>query len=521
MLREKERNFKPCLVSLESLVPQNNFYRSVVAKLDLSFVRDLVRHQYAPRMGRPSIDPVVFFKLQLIMFFEGIRSERQLMEMVNLNLAYRWYIGYDLDEKVPDHSALSKIRDRYGLEVFQRFFEQIVELCIEAGLVWGKELYFDGTKIRANASIDGMEDRWYWEAKQHINGLFPEPELPEQPAIASRFVDKYDGTRLTGRRTATYKRTTDVKVSPTDPDASPMQSFNGDRAKLGYHTHYVVDGGKSRIILASLTTPSSIMDNTPMLDLTRWVRFRWQINSEIAVGDSKYGTIANIVGLQQDGILPYMPTSDFSKRTKFYERGLFQYDAERDLFICPEGQEITLYKTSKTELEYVYRADREICNACLVKAECTNSKSGRHLRRSFFQDDLDCASALRQTEAYQKAMRKRQVWVEPLFGEGKQWHQMRRFRLRRLEKVNIEGLIRASGQNIKRLLKQKIRKYTPNPATALALSVGNSVFECKLSVISRRFHLKFVVNRTQISIQSKIRDFWLSKPFFEPTYSIH
>ena len=85
-----------------------------------------------------------------------------------------------------------------------------------------------------------------------------------------------------------------------------------------------------------------------------------------------------------------------------------------------------------------------------------------------------------------KALRKRQVWVEPLFGEGKQWHQMRRFRLRRLNKVNIEGLIRASGQNIKRLLKQKIKKYTPNPATALALSVGNFAFDCKLSVIRRQ-----------------------------------
>src|SRR5262249_20931032 len=104
------------------------------------------------------------------------------MEMVNLNLAHRWYIGYDLDEPVPDHSSLSKIRARYGLTVFQRFFEQIVEWCIEAGLVWGKELYFDGTKIRANAAIDGMKQLWYWQAKQHLNELFtPTPPLPEPP----------------------------------------------------------------------------------------------------------------------------------------------------------------------------------------------------------------------------------------------------------------------------------------------------------------------------------------------------
>ena len=122
------------------------------------FVRDLAAEFYSS-FGRPSIDPVVFFRLQLIAFFEGIRSERQLMETVNLNLAYRWFIGYDLDEPVPDHSSLSKIRERYGLEVFQQFFEHIVELCIEAGLVWGEELYFDSTKVQANANINGMIDR--------------------------------------------------------------------------------------------------------------------------------------------------------------------------------------------------------------------------------------------------------------------------------------------------------------------------------------------------------------------------
>ena len=133
MLGQKQRLFKThSMLSLENLVPQSSFYRDVEAKLDLSFVRDLVQGCYS-RIGRPSVDPVVFFKLELIMFFEGIRSERQLMETVNVNLAHRWYIGYDLDEPVPDHSALSKIRDRYGLTVFQQFFEVIVERCIAAG----------------------------------------------------------------------------------------------------------------------------------------------------------------------------------------------------------------------------------------------------------------------------------------------------------------------------------------------------------------------------------------------------
>ncbi len=191
MLGQKEKRFTAQVVSLDQLVPQDNFYRQLEARLDLSFVYDLVKDAYAPSQGRPSIDPVVFFKLQLIMFFEGIRSERQLMEIVNLNLAYRWYIGYDLNAPVPDHSSLSKIRDRYGLVVFERFFEHIVALCQDAGLVWGQELYFDGTKIRANAALEGMVPRWYWETKHHLAGLFEEEDKaaadsmpPPQPESA-------------------------------------------------------------------------------------------------------------------------------------------------------------------------------------------------------------------------------------------------------------------------------------------------------------------------------------------------
>src|SRR5215207_9955141 len=126
----------PIAVSLEDLIPRDHFYRHLEEKLDLSFVRDWTRELYAKR-GRPSIDPVIFFKLQLVMFFEGIRSERQLMQVVADRLSLRWYLGYDLTEPLRDHSSLTRIRERYGLDIFRRFFAVIVEQCRSAGLVWG------------------------------------------------------------------------------------------------------------------------------------------------------------------------------------------------------------------------------------------------------------------------------------------------------------------------------------------------------------------------------------------------
>jgi transposase len=162
---------EPIAASLEDLVPQNNFYRHLEAKLDLSFVREWARELNAER-GRPSIDPVVFFKLQLMMFFAGIRSERQLIEMASLNLAHRWSLGYALDEDLPDHSNLTRIRQRLGIDVFQRFFEQVDDLSQEAGLVWGRELYFDATKVEANTGIPSLVPRFYYEAKTHVADLF-------------------------------------------------------------------------------------------------------------------------------------------------------------------------------------------------------------------------------------------------------------------------------------------------------------------------------------------------------------
>ena len=121
-----------------------------------------------------------------------------------------------------------------------------------------------------------------------------------------------------------------------------MQSSGGGSAVLGYRDHYVVDGGKARNILSALVTPASITDNTPLLDLVDWVRFRWRLEPKLGVGDTKYGTVPNIVGLEERGIRAYLPISDFSQRTKYYSAKLFQYDSEKDYYVCPEGQILPL-----------------------------------------------------------------------------------------------------------------------------------------------------------------------------------
>jgi transposase len=494
MMGIKNRSFValPRDISLEELVPEDNFYRRLHSKLDLSFVRELVRPCYACD-GRPSVDPVVFFKLQLVMFFEDLRSERQLMSVVADRLSLRWYLGYDLHEALPDHSSLTRIRERYGLLVFRRFFERIVELCIEARLVWGEELYFDATKVEANASLDSLRSRSLMEhgLEKHLASIFAEKasqplESPTTPEIIALGPAGQEGRALseanakrhrwiaqTGRQHREvvrwgYRRMADLRVSTTDPDASPMQHKNKGTSRLGYQTHYVVDGGKARVILDVLVTPAEVTENLPMLDLLFRSCFRWHLQPRSVTADAAYGTTENIAAIEKAGIRAYTALVDHEKRTSLFGRDAFTYDAQKDLYTCPKGELLRPRGYDYKERSIRYAARASACKACSLKARCTKSAKGRWIRRSIDEEYLERARAYRHSEPYRKAMRKRGVWVEPLFGEAKDWHGLRRFRLRRLEKVNTEALLKAAGQNVKRLLAFRIRGPKA-PAQVVAL----------------------------------------------------
>jgi transposase len=486
MMGTKIRDFAPLPdLSLEELVPEDNFYRRLEVMLDLSFVRELVRDCYASG-GRPSIDPVVFFRLQLVMFFEDIRSERQLMEVAADRLSIRWYLGYDLDEPLPDHSSLTRIRERYGLEIFRGFFEKIVQMCVEAGLVRGEELFFDSTKVRANADVDSLRSRSI--AQNRLKELFEEPAvqeiedfatppsspdasaadaLPTAPAEeglkennAQKSKDwisragKQDRSFSSGPR----KRTADRLMSTTDPDATPMHLGSEGETKLGYQAHYVVDGGKGRVILNVLVTPSEVSENRPMLDLLWRTVFRWRLWPEHVTGDAKYGTTENVAAVERANIRAFVALHRSGGRPNIFAREDFTYDPKEDVYVCPAGKLLKPLGKTKGEEEdregkvTTYRAKASSCKACELRVRCTSNKLGRTLKRGPFEGYLNRVRAYRGTYPYEKALRKRQVWVEPLFGEAKEWHGMRRFRLRRLEKVNTEALLIASGQNVKRLL---------------------------------------------------------------------
>ncbi|MDP9373722.1 MAG: IS1182 family transposase [Chloroflexota bacterium] len=500
MMGEKGRHFAAhSAVSLEALVPADHFYRTLERTLDLAFVRDLVRDRYAAR-GRPSIDPIVFFKLQLVLFFEGLRSERQLLRVVADRLSVRWYLGYDLGEALPDHSSLTKIRERYGVEIFRRFFEAVVEQCRAAGLVWGDELYIDATQVDANAALDSLRPRFAVDT--HLRDLFkpgdpavqeecaaevgdaagPTPLPAADPAtvsdLAAANAERHDWLAGLGRpqRDVThgsYQRRADLEMSTTDPDAT-YKRRDGGKPHLGYQAHALVDGGKARIILQTLVAPAEVTENQPMLDLLWRARFRWRLRPRQVTGDTKYGTVENIKAIEDAGIRAYVPLADNDKRTPLFSKRDFTYDPERDAYTCPHGAVLPFTSVSTKDQLKVYYADRATCNACPLKARCTTTDQGRRVSRHVDEAYVERVRAYHGTAPYERARRKRQVWVEPLFAEAKDWHGLRRFRLRGLEKVNAEALVTTTGQNLKRLLSQGGwgRRPWPGGAPGLRVAVG-------------------------------------------------
>ena len=206
------------------------------------------------------------------------------------------------------------------------------------------------------------------------------------------------------------------------------------------------------MILDVLVTPAEVTENLPMLEMHFRSTFRWRLHPRSVTGDATYATRENIAAIEKASIRAYTALADQEKRTSVFTIDAFEYDPERDLYTCPAGETLRRRGHDHRGSYVRYAAKASACNECPLKSKCTNSSNGRWVSRSLEEEYLERVRAYRDTEAYRKALRKRAVWVEPLFGEAKEWHGSRRFRLRGLEKVNSEALMIATGQNVKRLL---------------------------------------------------------------------
>ena len=434
---------------LEEQIPADHLLRLIDCYVDFSFVREQLKGFYSA-MGRPSIDPEVLLRLLVVGYLYGITSERRLMEEVRMHLAYRWFTRLSFDQEIPDHSTFSK--NRHGRfrqsGVFRKVFEEIVQRCLEAGLVEGRNLAVDGTLVIANASKQSRVPRERLVEIAQVSRTVQEyiSELEKQNPVAD----------------PEERPIAQEKVSTTDPDAA--WAVKSGPATLGYYDNYLVDT-TSRVILSVEPTPARFRQE--MLAARRMLErvSHFGIQPQSLAADKAYGSGEFLAWLLERDIQPHIPVIDRRHQTQgHFTREQFRYEPQENAYYCPEGKPLRYRGLSRSSQGYIYRATEAQCQGCQQKKSCTSGLY-RKLFVHWQEPARQATRALAGTPAYKHSQRARYK-VEALFAELKQQIKLRRVRLRRLWNVAEQFHLAATAQNLKRLVRHLDQKRSQELSTS-------------------------------------------------------
>jgi transposase len=414
---------------LSNLIPNDHVLKRVDRVLDLSWLRKELKDCYSEMMGRPSIDPESALRLMLAGYFQGIIHDRKLMREAQVNLAIRWFAGFRLDETLPEHSSLTRVRQRWGQERFKKIFQKTVQMCIDAGLVNGETVHIDATLIRADVS---------WES---ITTQYADKVIRENPAEENSKSDS-TGLSLTGRP---------KKLSTTDPDATLTTSSSNFRMEPSFKQHTAVDD-QSGVILDVKTTTGEVSEGKELLGQIGCVEQTTGIKITSVTADKGYAHTENYNLLENRQTQAIIPVQVQPSKSKCIPLQRFKYDAKNQIVRCPCGKKLT--RSSQTAKGWIYRAATTDCADCRLRARCFNCT-------------VKCRTVL-ITNGYESLLRARRRWqnrgrdfidkyirhkwrVEGIHGEAKTQHGLRRAVRRGLANVSIQVYLTAAVMNLKRL----------------------------------------------------------------------
>jgi transposase len=429
-------------VNLERRVRANHPLRQVKALIDFSFVREEVAHCYG-RNGNESVPPEVILKMMFLLFFDDIKSERELMEVIGERLDYLWFLDYGLDDEVPNHSVLSKARARWGKEVFESLFVHPVSQCVEAGLVDGSKLHVDASLIEANAAKESV-----------IKGA---------PQLIAALKRAYQATESKLQETSTpgnYQAVNDRMMSASDPDAACVRKGSGD-SRPRYQHHRVIDDQKG-VITAIETTPGSIAENKKLMDLLDQHENTKRCQVKTVVADHKYGTNENYVACQERGITTHMGDALFKAQQRregtIFGDEAFTYDPVAEVYRCPAGEILKPPRVHPIRRTLEYKAPARVCMGCALRTQCTRSSHGRTVQRHEKQAALDVARAQAHSAVARRDRKRRHHLMERSFADAANNHRFKRARWRRLWRQQIQDYLIAAIQNVRILLAHQNRK---------------------------------------------------------------
>ena len=437
MMGRSTRQMHLVMVDLSDLIKDTHLLKKIDKHINFDFIYEKAKPYYAER-GRKSIDPVVMIKMLLIGYLYGIKSERRLEEEVSLNLAYRWFCGIELDEKIPDHSTFSQNRKRRFQDdaIFREIFNEIVINCIKKGIVSGETLVSDGSFIPANVA---------WTSKEELIVTV------ERSAVSYLDILDEELSKLPGyQKPECITEEKKLVKSSTDKDCGYIN--HQTKKGLGYLTEMTVDT-KNGIITGVDTYPANHRESNIILrHLDRQMKDTGIQIKEIAL-DGGYDVGAVHRGLELLGINGYCSPREYHNNA--LKKG-FEYDPDQDVFICAHGKKLSferiVYKKPSSNYYRVYSLPRQECKCCNFRQHCSVDNGKCRITASSFYPSFFANQKRSASTRYKDLKRLRSIWSEGTFSVLKREHKLGKAVKRGLCRIGEECLLAAMALNLKRIV---------------------------------------------------------------------
>ena len=471
--RQRERQQQMNLVIMEQMVPEDHFLRKVDRTVDFSFIYELCAPLYSANNGRPAIDPEVLFRMLLVGYLYGIKSEARLEEEVNYNIAYKWFCGLELTDKAPDATTISQNRRRRFRDnnISEAIFNEILRQCIEKGLVGGEILYTDSTHIKAKANKHKKVQVTVEQTpKAYMEELDAQVDR-DRIVLGKKPFDRNDEDHRGGGTTTRMQST-------TDPD-SGQQSRDGKPDGFHYSEHRTVDR-KHNVIVNVHIEPANINDITPIPGILDEIQKRLGKLPKYMGLDAGYHNAWIAHHLETKGIQGVIGYRRHTHKTPTYGKHRFHYDPYFDTYTCPEKKHL-YWKTTNRDGYRQYCCDSKTCKACPRRKECFGASMMRKVvERHVWQDALDDVIAFTKSSIGRRIYSWRKETIERSFAEAKVNHSLRYARMLGIQNMREQSFLTAAVQNIKRLVASSLSLFFrfSKPAPYLEAGFVNTLRFC-------------------------------------------
>ena len=441
LTKEKLKTEQVVIFSMEDFIPQDHLLRKIDNAVDFTKIYSIVEELYCLDNGRPSIDPVVLFKMVLIQHLYGIRSLRKTHEEITMNVAYRWFLGYSMNDKIPHFATVShNFKHRFSEETIEKIFVWVLSEINKKGYLSPEVVFVDGTHIKANANIRKCVKKAIPRAaKVYEQQLIKEINEDRQAHGKNELRDKDNDDDDKGQK--------EITVSTTDPESGIFHK--GEHKKcFAYEAHTACD--MKGYILDVNVTPGNIHDSVAFDNLFNELITKFPEITTITA-DSAYKTpwiSKNLIDRNIVLSAPYTrPKGNSEKGFRAYD---YVYDKYYDCVICPENQ-VLKYSTTTREGYREYKSDAKICESCPQLKKCTRSKNcQKTITKHIWSEYLEIVEDYRHTPKYKKIYEKRKETIERVFADAKEKHSMRYTPYRGLAQVTKWVKLKFACMNLKK-----------------------------------------------------------------------